>query len=399
VRRRVADVRRLALVALGLAAWACSTDAAGKSVPPPGSAAAGGDSSGARGGGSASNGGAGATARTPVTITLGASDVATVTRTTLEESRAITGNLEPVERVEVRARLEGDVVGVYAREGERVNAGTVLARFESSEQESKAASAAADESAAESDLATTTWNRDQSEALFKAGAISEVDVRAARQAVATGEARLAAAHAARRSAASALADTRVTAPTAGVVETRQVENGEHLARGASMFTVVRSDELELQAALPARTATGVQPGQVVHFIADGRSLDGHVARVSPTIDPVSRSVTVYVRVPNGGGALKGGTFATGRVVTRTADAVLTVAAAAVRQRPDDGTLYAYRIVGSTLDVAPVTIGIIDDARGIAEVTTGLNQGDRVVVGNVGTLGKGMHVVVAGTSTK
>ena len=43
----------------------------------------------------------------------------------------------------------------------------------------------------------------------------------------------------------------------------------------------------------------------------------------------------------------------------------------------------------------MTIGIVDDAAGIAQVLGGLAEGDRVVVGNVGALGKGMQVEILG----
>ena len=47
-------------------------------------------------------------------------------------------------------------------------------------------------------------------------------------------------------------------------------------------------------------------------------------------------------------------------------------------------------------VAPVQIGIVDEAQGVAQVLGGLRSGDRVVVGNVGTLGEGMQVQIVGT---
>ena len=34
--------------------------------------------------------------------------------------------------------------------------------------------------------------------------------------------------------------------------------------------------------------------------------------------------------------------------------------------------------------------------GVAQVTEGLQNGDKVIVGNVGTLGRGMQVTIAGT---
>lgn len=332
-------------------------------------------------------------------ITLAASDVAPVRRETIEEGIAITGDLRPIETVEVRARLEGDLVGLYVREGERVRAGQVLARFEASEQESGHTSAEADEVAAQSELATAQWNLDQTTELFRAGAVAERDYKMAQQAVTTARARVAAARARMRATQSLVTDTRVLAPTSGVISQKFVENGEHLARGAQLFTLVRSDVLELAAAVPARQANAVRVGQTVHFTADGRSFDGKLARVSPTVDPASRSVSVYVRIPNASGSLKGGTFASGRVVSRLVPGALVVPTTAIRQSADEGKPYVYRLTGKSVDIASIQLGVVDERAGMAEVLDGLSEGDRVVVGNVGALGRGMQVIIAGEESR
>lgn len=340
-------------------------------------------------------GSAGAAGRPSPTVTLAASDIATVQRGAIEEGIAITGDLHPIETVEVRARIEGDVTGVYVREGQRVTQGQLMARFEASEQESGLRSAEADRVAAESELATAKWNLEQTAELFKAGAVSERDYKSAQQSVVSTQARLAAAQARVRATGSLMRDTRVLAPTAGIVSRRLVENGEHVARGASLFTVVRSEVLELAADVPARQANAVRVGQTVHLQTEGRSFDGKVARVSPTVDPTTRAVKVYMQIANGDNSIKGGTFATGRVVSRVASGALVVPTTAVRQSADNGRPFVYRLAGRTLDVATVQLGIVDERNGRAEVLQGLAEGDRVVVGNVGTLGRGMQVIVAG----
>ena len=340
-------------------------------------------------------GAAGATGRPSPTVTLAASDIAAVQRGSIEEGIAITGDLHPIETVEVRARIEGDVTGVYVREGQRVTQGQLMARFEASEQESGLRSAEADRVAAESELATAKWNLEQTAELFKAGAVSERDYKSAQQSVVSTQARLAAAQARVRATGSLMRDTRVLAPTAGIVSRRLVENGEHVARGASLFTVVRSEVLELAADVPARQANAVRVGQTVHLPTEGRSFDGKVARVSPTVDPTTRAVKVYMQIANGDNSIKGGTFATGRVVSRVASGALVVPTTAVRQSADNGRPFVYRLAGRTLDVATVQLGIVDERNGRAEVLQGLAEGDRVVVGNVGTLGRGMQVIVAG----
>jgi multidrug efflux pump subunit AcrA (membrane-fusion protein) len=117
--------------------------------------------------------------------------------------------------------------------------------------------------------------------------------------------------------------------------------------------------------------------------------------VSPTIDPSTRSITVYVNVPNADGQLKGGTFASGRVVNRILIGVLTVPASAVRQSQEGGHPFAYRLDARTVNVAPLEIGVVDERLGKVEVVSGLSLGDRVIVGNVGTLGRGMQAVIVG----
>ncbi len=329
-----------------------------------------------------------------MSITLAASDVATVARRPLERGIAITGDLRPIERIEVRSRLEGDVLNVLVREGQRVSAGQILARMESIEQESARQSAEADRAAAAGELATAQWDLEQSRELFREGAIPERDMRAAEQAAAVARARLAAAQTRLRSATMALTDTRVVAPVSGIIEQRTVSPGERVNRSAPLFTLVRSDVLELAAAVPAAQAADVKVGQTIRFSAANRTVIGRVARISPTVDPQSRAVTVYVQVPNRDGSLRGGTFATGRLVLSTGDAI-AVPTAAIRHRADGGPPFVYRITGGELDQPNVQIGYNDEATGQVEILSGLQVGDRIVVGNVGTLGRGMKVQIVG----
>jgi membrane fusion protein (multidrug efflux system) len=385
-----------ALALLSLAA-ACSKDAAADSSNPKGAASVqqAGGAAGSRGGA----GGARAAGRPSPSITLAPTDVATVTATTIEDGVALTGDLRPSETIDVRSRIEGDLTDVYVREGQQVGAGELLARFESSTQESSRASAEADRAAANAELTNAQWTLDQNESLFKAGAIAERDLKVSQQAVVAARAKVAAADARLRASGNEARDTRVLAPAAGVIEKRLVDGGVHLSKGSPMFTLVRSNTLELAAAVPARQASAVRVGQVVHFVADARRFDGHVARISPTIDPATRAVTVYVQVPNPGNNLRGGTFATGRVVSRTLTNVIGIPTGALRQSQDNGQPFVYRIDGKTLQVAPVQVGAVDEQAGVAQVTDGLQAGDRVVVGNVGTLGRGMQVTIAGAEKK
>ncbi len=326
------------------------------------------------------------------TLTLAPTDIDTVTTTSIADGVPVTGILRPIETIDVRARLEGDISSVAVREGQYVRAGTLLASFEAIEMQSAAQSAVADRSSAQTDFQTAVWNLEQTQELFKAGAVPERDVRAAQQSVSSARARLAAAVSRLRSASNTSRDTRVIAPASGTIEKRFVERGEHLSRGAQMFTLVRNDVLELAAAVPEKRASVIRQGQPVEFTANGLSFTGRVARVSATIDPTSRAVTVYVQVPNGNGTLKGGTFATGTVIARTISNAIVVPISAVRQGVQ-GTNRVYKVADKRVEEAEVKLGIRDDRAGVIEVTSGLQAGDVIITGNVGALGKGMKVEI------
>ena len=363
-----------------------SADAKPNPVAGAGAGASAGGRTGQGGGAPAGRGG----------VVIAASDVATLANGIIENAVAVSGNLRPIETIEVRSRLNGDINAVYVQEGERVGAGQVLARFESSQQESSRRGAEADRESARAQLQTATWAAEQSAALFKAGAIAEQENRAAQQSVVAAQAAVAASEARLRTASAVSSDTRVLAPASGIIDVRAVQPGERVSISTPLFTLVRNETLELAANVPARMANLVQPGQVVRLSLDDRTIESTVARVSPTVDPVSRSVTVYVKVPNAKGAIKGNTFVSGRVVGERRAGALLVPTSAIRQSPgNDAPPFVWRIAGGALEKRNITLGVVDDAAGVAEVKDGLSVGDRVIVGNVGALGNGAKVTIAG----
>ncbi|GMV09318.1 MAG: RND transporter [Gemmatimonadota bacterium] len=384
---------------LALGALALLSLGACKKTGEAATAGAAGDAKGAAAPGATAAPGAGARGA-PSAMVLGPGDVAEVKPGTIEASILISGDLKPIEEIAVRSRVEGDVVQVLAREGDRVTTGQLMARFESSVQEGERASALADRESAKADVANAQWNADQSEELFKAGAIAERDLRTAQQTLAAAKARLAAAEARLKASAQTAQDTRVLAPTTGIIADRTVEPGEHVSRGATLFTVVRNDVLELEAAVPARQAGELAVGQVVRFASSGLQMEGKVARISPTINPANRSITVYMQVPNRNGAIKGNAFATGRIVGQSIRNALLVPTAAVRQSARSGDKpFVYRIEGGKVQHAEVELGIVDETINMTQVLGGLAVGDQIIVGNVGALGRGMLVRVMSSETQ
>ena len=145
----------------------------------------------------------------------------------------------------------------------------------------------------------------------------EEEIRAAKAAVELAKARLA-------QAEKAVTDCVVTAPLAGIVTTKNVEQGEVVAPGASLTTLSRLDEVWLSLYIPETRLPDVKFGNKAFVRIDGSPTryEGRITFVSPEAEftprniqtPDERTKLVYrvkVTLPNPGGIFKPGMPADG----------------------------------------------------------------------------------------
>ena len=128
-----------------------------------------------------------------------------------------------------------------------------------------------------------------------------------------------------------LADTRVRAPFAGVVQARVAHLGEFLPAGAPVVRLVQTSPLRLRLEVPERQAVSLRAGQTVRFTLEGSPVVHHttLARLSPALNDASRVLVAEADVPNPDGALRAGAFARAAVVVSTNTPGLTVPAEAL----------------------------------------------------------------------
>ncbi len=122
------------------------------------------------------------------------------------------------------------------------------------------------------------------------------------------------------------ADTEVRAPAAAAgapartwaLAAREISAAEYVREGTPLFRLVDDARLKLRAPVPERHANEFVVGQKVLLSVESSSevFSGRVARISPQIDPQSRSFLVEIEVPNEHGLLHPGAFARARIQTR-----------------------------------------------------------------------------------
>ncbi|HEY7649673.1 MAG TPA: efflux RND transporter periplasmic adaptor subunit [Methylomirabilota bacterium] len=177
-------------------------------------------------------------------------------------------------------------------------------------------------------------------------------------------------------ARQSLTDTVLTAPVDGMIRERRASVGEYLAAGTPVATLVRMHPLRLILAVPERAAAGIRVGQEVRVGVEGdpATYRGRVARLSPTIQEQSRTLTVEAEVPNQQGRLRPGAFAKAEIVVAADQTAVFVPVSAI-------------VVFAGIE----KVLMVRDGRSVeVRVQTGRREGDRVEI--VSGLTAGQQVV-------
>lgn len=310
----------------------------------------------------------------------------------LESGLTFSGQLEPAEVVEVKARFDGDLESVKVREGEAVRRGQSLASFRRATVEGEWKAAAADELAAQAALVAAQNGARRAHKLFEAGAASASDVESADAQEKAAKARLEAAASHRTLAGENADDLDVPSPINGRVSEVAVHGGDRVAVGDPILTVVDTRELELSATVPSESLEKVAPGTAITFHLDafpGESFEGRVSRVNPTTEPGTRQLRIYTRIVNSDSRLVGGLFATGQVVEAAKDGALGAPVACLRQEGTETVVYAVR--GGRAERVPVTVGLRDQTANLIELQGAISAGDSLLVGVLPGIRDGVRV--------
>jgi RND family efflux transporter MFP subunit len=308
---------------------------------------------------------------------------------------AISGALSAARTAQVRAEVAGAVTAMYVEQGQSVARGALLARLDDTSIRDTYLSAKSNILSAQSALDLAKRNAERSATLAQAGAISDRDLEAARQAEANAEAALADAKARLATAEKQLAKTEIRAPLAGIVSERPASAGDVLQVGGALLTIVDPSSMRLEASVPTERLAALKVGTQVEFSVsgyEGTTFTGRIERINPSVDPATRQVRIYVSIPNTGRPLVAGLFAEGRVATQSKTAI-AVPIAAVDERGTNPTVL--RLRASKAERVPVQLGVRDELAEKVEILSGVQPGDTVLVGTAQSVSEGTVVRVIG----
>lgn len=301
-----------------------------------------------------------------------------------------TGNIAAWQEASVGTEADGlRLIAVNVNVGDTVRRGQVLASFNADIVAAELAEARASVAQAEAQVMEAEANARRARELEGSGAMSSQQIDQYVVAAMTARAGLDAMRAIEKKNRLRLAQTRVLAPSDGVITSRAATVGAVVPAGQELFRLIEDGRLEWRAAVAAPEMDKLAPGQNAEITMHGhRPIRGTVRIVGPSIDTQTRNGLVYVDLPRDS-ALHAGAFARGYLEVGEGTA-LTLPQSAVLLR--DGFNYVMRVgPESNVTMRKVTVGRRIGDR--IEIAAGLSASETVVASGLGFLSEGDNVRV------
>ncbi len=331
--------------------------------------------------------------------------VATVTQQTVAVRIQAVGNVEAYATVALKARVDGQIVAVNFREGEKVRKGAVLFRIDPRPFEATLRQA-------EANLMRDTAQREQTRSqerryreLLQKNFVSKEAYAQIRANADTAAAVALASQAAVENARLQLDYCTIRSPLDGFVGKVMLQMGNMVkANDTSPLVVINQVQpIYVNFAVPEQLVSSIRNYMAKAGLAvearppnsDRAAADGVLSFVDNAVDATTGTIRLKAAFPNKGSALWPGQFVNVSLKLYDQEDALVVPSQAVQTGP--GGQYAYVVKPDmTVEVRKVTLDRVDGDSAI--VAQGLHKGETVVVKGQLRLAPGTAVAIAKPTT-
>lgn len=316
----------------------------------------------------------------------------------VSEKLVYTATLEAWKRQTITPDISGKVARIYVNEGDRVKKGQLLAELDTQSTRLQLAQAEAALAMARASFEDASRNLERMERLYQEKAVSEQQYEKVRLAYEAARAQKDQAEAAVNLARHALDVSIMRAPFAGIIAAKNLEEGDiinpmmgGLSASAGVLTLVDYSRIKVRFEVSPADALRLARGQKVYVESlslPGQQFEGQVTVVNTSADPQTKKFRAEALISNPDLVLKPGLF--GRIILEVSTRENSLA---VPQKAILENSYVLVVEGNKAVRRNVTTGLKNSD--LVEITSGLNEGDLVIVeGNFG-LADGSPVEVEG----
>lgn len=320
--------------------------------------------------------------------------VSAVKRADISAPIYATGSVFPDRESKVAAKISGMVERVFVEEGDQVEEGQLLVQLDQkdlliAERQGQAAVKVAEMQLKEAELRVENLRKERNRlaSLLEKRVVSQQkydEIDTAYSMAAMGleviRAQILSTRENLAMARQKLRDTTILAPFSGLIVQRFINPGEYVSTmpPTPLFLLMNIDTVKTEIGLPEADLSRAALGDPVDITVDAyphHTFRGTVSNINPTVDPLSRSFTLKVRIPNKDQRLKPGMFARATIYPDIHEHAIVVPLKAVATSGEDE--FVYVLEGNRVKLRKVTIGITDEEQ--IEVIKGLTEGEVIAV--------------------
>jgi membrane fusion protein (multidrug efflux system) len=322
-------------------------------------------------------------------------EIKKVDRQDIQPTLSFSANMEPFWTADLSPKVDGRIAALFADEGDKVAAGTVIATLDTDELLPQVTQAEGSVYAARANLEQAELDLKRATPLAQQGAISAqaLDTARIKRDLAIGQL---------RSAEGTLAQLRarfgnanIVAPRAGVITKRFLQAGYYAKTGSPIVSLADVSSMLVKASVGEAEIGQLKLGTIatvkIGALGD-REFVGKVTRLTPAASLPVRTFTAEVTVPNTDGQLLAGMFARVAVAGEVRKNVVAVPESALVLREDQKAVY---VVGAENKVQLRILKLGYVGGGWAEVLDGVKEGEEIVTGGQNKLRDGSTIDRAG----
>ena len=307
-----------------------------------------------------------------------------------------TGKIISLQESQIGASVAGRVKTVNVKVGDRVEAGTVLARLDEREIKERVRRARAVVCEADEKVRKLKRDYESLAAVYEAGGTS-------RQSVADAKSNLEMATAAANQTSAELNESKlaldklkVRAPFAGILTRKEVNPGEWAAPGKMLFVLADESSRQIEITIDESDAGHVKVGQAVELTSDafpGLKWMEQVTQVAPAVHRQESANSISVRTTCGPHApdLKLGQQVDAKIRTAHRSGIMKLPFECLTGTAEQTSVA--EIKGGMVRFVPVMTGI-EDATSV-EIVRGVSVGETVIMPEGKPLKEGQRVKSAG----
>ena len=254
---------------------------------------------------------------TPNKIELIQQDLVAIQQGTAVSKTQFTGTIRAVHQSSIQAQVTATATNVNAEVGQRVVKGQVLVHLNNQDNAARLAQAQANLASTQAQANQARLMMERKNRLLDQGFISKVEYEQSRVDYQAQMENVRAQQANVDIARKANLDGTIYSPISGIITQREVEPGQTVAAGQTLFEIVNPDQLEIQAKLPSDLQAALKIGQRIEYTIQGNPdpLTAAVSRISPIADQSSRQIEFFAQLNETITSLSIGSFVEGHLLS------------------------------------------------------------------------------------